>query len=143
MKFKFRYDSVIAVKEILIDEKDKELRKLNQKIEDKKRLIKKIRDEAVHLLEKNTSKKIRSSDLQSLKNYHNFLMRKEKREKEKLQTYLNRRDKLISKIVELNKEKRIIEKLKEKYLENYLTEENRKDQKAMNDFAVQSFVRRK
>jgi flagellar FliJ protein len=143
VKFKFRYDSVLAVKEILIDEKDKELRKLNQKIEDKKRLIKNIRDEAVHLLEKNASRKIRSSDLQSLKNYQNFLMRKEKREKEKLQKYLNRREELITKIVELNKEKRIIEKLKAKYFENYLTEENRKEQKAMNDFAVQSFVRRK
>ncbi len=143
MKFKFRYDSVIAVKEILIREKERDLRQLNAKIETQKKFIARLRDEALNILQRNGKRNIRSSDLQNLKNYQNYLIEKEKRETEKLKTLIRRREQLVNVIVELNKEKKIIEKLKEKYFENFIKEENKRDEKAMNDFAIQSFSRRK
>ena len=143
MKFKFRYDSVLAVKELLISEKEKELRHLNVKIEKKKMLIQKLEDENLHLFERNAQRNMRSSELRSLKNYQNYLIEKEKRERELLKTLMYQREKLIAKISEMSKEKKIIEKLKEKYFQNYLAEENKKDEKAMNEFAVQSFIRRR
>ncbi len=143
MKFKFKYDSLLSIKELLIEEKDKELRKLNLKIEEKKQLINSLREEALNILERNASKNMRSVNLQNLKSYQSYLIEKEKREREELKTLMEQKDRLVAKIVELNKEKKIIEKLKEKYFQNFLEEENRRDQKAMNDFAVQSFVRRR
>ena len=143
MKFKFKYDSVLTVKNLLIAEKERELREINIEIENQKELIKELENEVLSINEKNFKKNMKTDELTKFKNYQNYLMEKIKRSNGMLKLKEERRERLLSNLIQLNKEKKIIEMLKEKYFQDYLREEKKIEEKQMSEFAIQKFLRKK
>lgn len=143
MKFKFRYESVLAVKELLMSEKQKELREINLKIEENKKTLSEMKKEILSVAYSMESKKVKNDKLIQLKSYQNFLIEKVKRQRELIKKNEKKREEVLKRIVSLNREQKIIEKLKEKHFEIFKENERKAEEKEMNEFAVQKFVRGK
>ncbi len=143
MKFKFKYDSVLTVKNLLISEKERELRRISMEIENQKEMIKELENEFISINRENFKRNMKNDDLTKLKNYQNYLMVKIQRSNGILKLKEEEREKLLNNLIQLNKEKKVIEMLKERYFQDYLKEERRAEEKQMSEFAVQKFVRKK
>ena len=141
MKFKFRYDSVLAVKELLVSEKQKELLEQNIKIEKSHKMLSELKREILSVSYCLEDKKIRNDKIIQLKSYQNFLLDKVKRQRGIIKQLENERDGILKELISLNKEQKIIEKLKEKHLELFNQRRRKIEDKLMNEFAVQKFVR--
>lgn len=141
MKFKFRYDSVLAVKELLVSEKQKELREINIKIEKSYQGLSELKKEILTVSYNMEEKKVKNEKLVQFKSYQNFLIEKIKRQRDIIKQYEAEREGVLKKLVGLNREQKIIEKLKEKHLQLYKEDERKMEEKEMNEFAVQKFVR--
>jgi len=143
MKFKFKYDSVLTIKGLLISEKERELREVNLEIENHKEMIKHLEDEIITINEKNFKRNMKNNELTKLKNYQNYLMEKVKHFNGLVKLKEKKREEILTNLIQLNKEKKIIEMLKERYFREFLREERKSEEKQMNEFAVQKFVRNK
>ncbi len=141
MKFKFRYDSVLAVKELLVNEKQRELQEENLKIQHAHERLSELKKEILSVSYSLEDKKVRNDKLIQLKSYQNFLLDKVKNQRGIIKQLEFSRDKILHELISLTKEKKVIEKLKEKHLELFNERRRKIEEKMMNEFAVQKFVR--
>ncbi len=141
MEFKFRYDSVLAVKELLVNEKQKELQEQNIKIEKSHQYLSELKREILSVSYSLEDKKIRNDRIIQLKSYQNFLLDKVKKQRAIIKQLEDEREIILKDLIALNKEQKVIEKLKESHMELFNKRRRKLEEKMMNEFAVQKFVR--
>jgi flagellar export protein FliJ len=141
MKFKFRYDSVLAVKELLVSEKQKELSEINIRIENAKQLLSDLKQEILSVSYSMENNKIKSEELVQYKSYQNFLLEKIKNQRGIIKSVESEREIKLKELISLNKEHKIIESLKKKHFDSFNERRRKLEEKLMNEFAVQKFVR--
>ncbi len=141
-EFKYKFESILRIKNILEKKVLKEIASIEleiSKAEDyKKKLIQKLKN----LNDSTLKGKIKALEYQSLK-AHCKLIEKEIESAERRILDLNNKKKLkYEELKERTKERRIIEKLKEKKYEEFMMESNRKELKYLDEIAINNFNRK-
>ncbi|MGK9477053.1 flagellar export protein FliJ [Melioribacter sp. OK-6-Me] len=140
--FKYKFEAILRIKNILEKKVLKEIASIELEInraEDyKKNLIQKLKN----LNESILKGKIKALEYQSLK-AHCKQIEKDIENTERSIFDLNNKKKLkYEELKERTKERRIIEKLKEKKFEEFMMETNRKELKYLDEIAIYNFNRK-
>jgi flagellar FliJ protein len=135
-KFKFRLDRVASTKDKQVKQKTNELANLIKKLELAKSELVDFKDDL-----ESTQKEIfiRSSqgcpvrevlDYQRFMDKLNLRIQKKKKEIESIEEHIEKMQVLL---LEMNKEKKVLEKLKERRHVQYIVEQNREEQKQLDE----------
>lgn len=141
-KFKYKYDTIKRVKKIFEKKTQKELLEIiveiNKKMVELKELDN-IRQEAkVELSKKNITKVI---ELKFNEDYDNFMIEKIELVKKEIKDLEQKKIKKMRELAEKSKEHKIFETLKEKHYEEFLLDENKKEQKESDENATINYLR--
>ncbi len=145
IKFKFKLETVLNVRTRVEDLRKKELQVAEVKKEQAKKVL--IRrqtevSETIEVYRKNCQQKM---DLYLATNYHKFLLYQNK-QVDLATNHLMECDNVVAhkreELVEASKEKKIVEKLKEKAFEVYKAEEMNEEVKFLDELGTGQFVRR-
>jgi flagellar export protein FliJ len=141
-KFTYRFEQVKKVKEIFEKEAQREVAAVNLKIENKKLEIESVKKQryAIKLdLQLNTKKKAQELRMKNfLENYYDEKLEILKKELVELE---HEKSELIEVLVEKSKERKIFETLKERHKEQFLEEEKKREQLALDEIATMKNVR--
>ena len=140
-KFKFKYDSIKKVKELLEKKVQKEIALIDLEIE--RNILEK---EKLNIEIKNNFKNRKNnkdSELKAVENYKTALEKKvEMIQKRIVLLNKNKADK-VTELIEKSKENKIFQTLEENHFENFKYEENLKDESKINEIATQKYIRDK
>ncbi len=143
-KFKFRYETLKSVREAMEKKAQKELAEIDLKIKKKYDEIKSL--EIKKITERRKFDALRKATISQIQVFEKYIESLEA-EKQRIQIEINKLDDLrYEKQKELMKkaqEVKIMEKLKEKHLEDFIREENKTEQKQIDETATGLFVRNK
>lgn len=140
--FKFKLDKVLDIKIQQEDNLKNSLAILLKKINDENKII----DDLTHKLNYQKQNKTNLSNALEYKNfvqYINFIEEKIKFHTQLLNNLTNEYKKEQLKLIEATKERKSIEKLKEKSYNEYLSNLNKIEQKTNDEFALYNFLRAK
>ena len=140
-KFKFKYDSIKKVKDLLEKKVQREIALIDLEIERNIVEREKIILEIENNLKNRKSNKI--SELKAVENYKASLEKKvENIQKQIVRLNKHKEDKMCE-LIEKSKENKIFQTLEENHFENFKYEENLKDESRINEIATQKYIRDK
>lgn len=138
-KYKFKFESIMKVKEMLEKKIQEEISRINKEIDD-------LRFDMKHLINENkrvslqmTEKSIKVADFQSVKMYSAHLLQQIEILERKIETCLKRREEKQKELIERKKEIKAFEIIKESDYQNFLVEERKTELKALNEVALRNF----
>lgn len=138
-KYKFKFQSIMNVKEMLEKKIQEEISRINKEIDDLSFELKHLTNEkkrvAIQMLEKSTI----VSDFQSMKMYSSHLQQQMEAVERKIEVCSKKRDEKQKELVERKKEIKSLEIIKENDYLNYLSEERKNELKALNEVALRNF----
>ncbi|AFN75363.1 flagellar export protein FliJ [Melioribacter roseus P3M-2] len=141
-EFKYKFESILRIKNILEKKVLKEIAEINFEInkaeELKKNLIKKLKD----LNETASKGKIKALEYKSVKAHCNLIEKEIEEAERKILDLMNKKKMKQEELKERTKERRILEKLKEKKYEEYIVESNRTELKQLDEIAINNFNRK-
>jgi flagellar FliJ protein len=134
--FKFRLETILNLKEQFEKNAKNELGIAIKKLEEEKLKLKKISDE-IEINMKDFKKActgiIQRETIKELKSFIVYLNSVKERQEENVKKEQENVDKVRDKLVEIMKERKVLEKLKEKEFHKYLKEEERKEQQRIDE----------
>jgi flagellar protein FliJ len=139
-KYTFRFQSILAVKEMLEKKIQEEISVINQEI---KRWNEQLQ---IIILEKNKIDKKMSegtakvSEYQSMKMYGSHLDQQIEQTKREIENCLKLRELKQKELVEKKKEIKAFETIKENDFQNYLIEERKSELKVLNEVALRNYT---
>jgi flagellar export protein FliJ len=140
-KFKFKYDSVKKVKNLLEKKVQKEIAFIDLEIErnilEREKLILEIQNN----LKNRINNKI--SELKAVENYNISLEKRIENIQKQTVILKKRKDEKMKELIEKSKENKIFQTLEDNHLEIFKYEENLKDESKINEIATQKFIRDK
>ncbi len=138
-RFKFRLDILLRLAQNKEEEAKKELASWQKQLLEAQEKLKKILMEITSSLnEKSVKKNINEILLYEV--YLESLRSQQKKTENEIEYFSIERDKAILKLQETIKERKILEKLKEKKLEQYVFDENQKEQKEADEIGSKIFI---
>ncbi len=137
--YKFKYDSVLRIKEVLEKKTKEEISRINLEIENLKKQKELIINERNKVLSKMTEQMLKVSDYQSIKMYDNHLEQELIHIESKIVDAYKTLEKKQKELVERKKEVKSFEILKENDKENFSIEERRNELKTLNEIAIRNF----
>lgn len=138
-KFKFRFESVLNVKDILEKKIQEEIYLIEKEIQEYKDKRQIIMDEREKTRKDMTSAALKASSYQSSKIYDANLEKViQSLERKIVQLYEKKKEKM-NELVERKKEHKIFELLKENDNQNFIIEENRSELKELNEIAIRNY----
>ena len=140
-KFKFKYDSVKKVKDLLEKKVQKEIAIIDLEIEKNIAEREKLVLEAAENIKNRKNNKI--SELKAVENYKKFLEKKIEQIQKQITTLEKQKEEKMNELIEKTKENKIFKTLEEAHLEDFKHEENLKDESKLNEIATQKFIRDK
>lgn len=138
-KYKFKFDSILRIKEILEKKTKEEISIINLEIENLKKQKELIINERNKVLAKMTEQMLKVSDYQSMKMYDNHLEQELIHIENKIINAYKELEKKQKELVERKKEVKSFEILKENDKENFMIEERRSELKTLNEIAIRNF----
>ncbi len=142
-KFIYKYESVKKVKENLEKKAQKEVASIDLKIEKVKNEILEVDEKRKQINISGTDNDIvKASELHSKIYYDKYLEEHLKSLLEKREKLEHEKESLLEELVKKSKEHKIFKTLEEKYLQDFINEENKNDQILMDDISVQKFARK-
>ncbi len=140
-KFKFKYDSIKKVKDLLEKKVQKEIALIDLEIErniiEKEKLIREIENN----FKNRHSNKV--SELKAVENYKTALEKRVEIIQKQIASLNKRKADKVNELVERSKENKIFQTLEENHFENFKYEENLKDESKINEIATQKYIRNK
>lgn len=141
-KFKYKFDSIKNIKERLEKKSKKELAIIDLEI---KRKLNEIRD-INELLKKSklakTKKKTKSSEeIHFLEKYENYLSEQISLIEKYVNEKRSEREEKVKELMQRSKETKTFVKLEEKHFEEFSKQQNKIDQKEMDEIAIQEFIK--
>ena len=135
--FRFRLEKILQLKSRLRDAKKAELGYVNHRISQLKEELYRIEDEMVSI---SFPEGVVSFDqLQEGYRTLEFLRERGRQIKSELEQLYQEREKLLNELVQMQKEVRVLEKLKERKSEEFRREMLRREVKRLDDFASRRF----
>ncbi len=134
--FKFRLETILKLKEQFEKNAKNELGIAIMKLEEEKLKLKNICDEIkINMIEfKNACTGIiQREKIKELKSFLDFLDGAKERQEENVKKEEENVDKIRDKLVEIMKERKVLENLREKEFHKYLKEEERKEQQRVDE----------
>lgn len=131
-KFKFNLQTVLKLKEQLEQNAKNNLGKATKVLEQEEKALEELFVYKEELIKSFKEKSKQGTNVQELINHNNYLLKLNKRIKNQNQNVdIARRnvDKQRQVLVEASREKKVLEKLREKKFEEYMKEEYKKEQK--------------
>ncbi|MGI6083819.1 MAG: flagellar export protein FliJ [Acetivibrionales bacterium] len=129
--FKFRLQTILRLKEQLEKNAKNELGAAIRKMEEEKSRLKVIEDNidiTTNDFRTACSGIIRPEKIKELKTYLEHLQYEREKQKENVKRQQKNVDKIRERLVEIMKERKVLENLKEKEFQEYLKEEGKKEQ---------------
>ena len=140
-KFKFKYDSIKKVKDLLEKKVQKEIAQIELEIErniaEKEKLVVEIENN--HKNRKNN----KVSELKAVENYKIMLEKKVEDIQKQIKVLNKLKEEKVNELIEKSKENKIFQTLEENHFENFKYEENLKDEGKINEIATQKYIRDK
>lgn len=135
-RFQFRLESVLNIREKFEDKKKQEysdaLNKLQREVELKEKLV----NESISLFSLLRTKMLDSISPREIifyNNYANYLKVRIAEQEDNIMLAKKRAEEKRQELIEASKQKKMLEKLKEKEWINFLDEENKKEQKIIDE----------
>ncbi|AIY85976.1 MULTISPECIES: flagellar export protein FliJ [unclassified Thermotoga] len=140
MPFRFRLQRIYDVRRKEEETLKNDLSKINEKVENIKRIIQQLSTEKKQI-ESNFLHKgvLRKEDLLNMEMQMVFYEEEIKKRQSELYELLKEQEETRRKLFEKMKERKILEKLKERKMREYLYEENLKERKTMDEIAERKF----
>jgi len=141
-KFVYRFDSIKKAKEMLEKKAQKELAVIDREIE-------KCEEEFDRLTldEKNSSKNLSLSkkiaELKKIEDYRNSIKKKIEWTRNRIKLLEMQKENKLNELIAKSKENKIFETLEEIHLDEFINQENHKEEKIINEIAVQKFIKGK
>jgi len=135
-KFKFRLQPLLNIKMQLEDSAKNELGKAVQKLEEEKekeRQLLRHREKYINGLKEKTSSFARIEELRGYNMYISSLAKKIEEQNKNIKVASDVVDKYREELIKIVKERKILEKLREKKLNEYLIEMSKDEQKRMDE----------
>lgn len=138
-KYKFKFQSIKNVKEMLEKKIQEEISRINKQIEDLRFELKHLTNERKRVSIQMTEKSTIVSDYQSMKMYGSHLQQQMEAIERKIELSLTKREEKQKELVERKKEIKSLEIIKENDYLNFLSEERKNELKALNEVALRNF----
>lgn len=138
-KFTFRFEKILQMRMDQENAVKNKLAKINQKIYDKERdLEKSLKDNEEFLNDLNESMKngLMASQLQNMAHNKDYLNRLIEKLKHELMVFYDERKRVQTELIEANKQRKVMEKLKEKELQNYKELEAQEEAKVVDQIVT-------
>lgn len=135
-KFKYKFESIKRIKKIIEKKVQKELLEIIVAIRQKEEEIQELDNIKQNAKNELSSKQILTvQELRFQNNYDKFIEEKKDKIKKEIAALEKSRILKMKELTEKSKEHKIFELLKEKHLEDFIIEESRKEQKAIDEVA--------
>jgi len=138
-KYKFKFESVMKVKEMLEKKIQEEISRINKEIDDSRFEMKHLLNENKRVSLQMTGKLVKIADFQSMKMYSTHLLQQIELIERKIENCLKKREVKQKELVERKKEIKSLEIIKESDYQNYLVEERKIELKALNEVALRNY----
>ncbi|MCX7875651.1 MAG: flagellar export protein FliJ [Melioribacteraceae bacterium] len=138
-KYKFKFEPILRVKEILEKKTKEEISKINLEIEELKKQKEYLIQERKKLQNKMTEQMLKVSDYQSIKMYDSHLEEELIFIENNIVDAFKRLDKKQKELIERKKEVKSFEILKENDKENFMIEDRRNELKNLNEIALRNY----
>lgn len=138
-KYKFKFEPILKVKEILEKRTKEEISRIHLEIDELKKQKELLINEREKILKKMTEQTLKVSDYQSMKMYDSHLEEELIFTESKINDCYKRLEKKQNELIERKKEVKAFEILKENDQENFLIEERRTELKTLNEIALRNF----
>lgn len=140
--FKFKFESIYAIKERLEKKVQKELAVIDLDLSNKKKEIIKL----MEILKEQKQNKINQkskkvSEYHFDEKYESYLIEQINLMQKYMAQKKIERNKKLKELVQKSKETKTFEKLREKHLENFIKDQDKKEQKVMDEVAVNGFLK--
>jgi len=143
-KFNYKYESIKNVKKNLEKKSQKELAAIDVKIEKvKKDILELERKKNQIIINEESNKTIKISEIHSKINYENYLNEMINMHQKMLHIYKDERNEKLEELVVKSKEHKIFKTLEEKTQQEFLFADNKLEQNQLDDISVQKFARAK
>ena len=139
-KFLYKFDTIKKSKDLLEKKVQKELAEIDLEIErcsEEFTKIEKKKEQSSRSIQ--TCKKI--SELKQLDNYRNELLKQLDIIHSKINLLTLQRENKLSELVQKSQESKMFRRLEEVHLEEFMQEENHKEESLINEVATQKFIR--
>lgn len=134
--FNFKLEPILSLKRQLEDSKKNELGKAIQILETEKKVLKKLKEEKKRCMSEVTGKVSEGVTIDKLRSYNayiSFIEEKINKQSEIVKHAQENADKYREELVQIIKERKMLETLKEKQHAQYLKEQEKKYQKAIDE----------
>ncbi len=138
-KYKFRFQSILSVKEIMEKKIQEEISVINMEIENWKKKLLVLSEEKAKVINKISEGSAKVSEYQSMKMYVSHIENKIDQANKEIANCIKRRELKQKELIEKKKEIKSFETLKENDYQNYLTEERKNELKMLNEVALRNF----
>ncbi|MDD4343558.1 MAG: flagellar export protein FliJ [Eubacteriales bacterium] len=138
-RFKFRLDILLRLAQNKEEEAKKELASWQKQLLEAQEKLQKILIEITSSLNEKSAKR-NINEILLYEAYLESLRNQQKKTENEIEYFTVERNKAILKLQETIKERKILEKLKEKKLEQYIFDENQKEQKEADEVGSKIFI---
>lgn len=138
-RFKFRLDILLRLAQNKEEEAKKELASWQKQLLEAQEKLQKILIEIISSLNEKSAKR-NINEILLYEAYLESLRNQQKKTENEIEYFTVERNKAILKLQETIKERKILEKLKEKKLEQYIFDENQKEQKEADEVGSKIFI---
>lgn len=138
-RFKFRLDILLRLAQNKEEEAKKELASWQKQLLEAQEKLQKILMEITSSLNEKSAKR-NINEILLYEAYLESLRNQQKKTENEIEYFTVERNKAIIKLQETIKERKILEKLKEKKLEQYIFDENQKEQKEADEIGSKIFI---
>lgn len=138
-RFKFRLDILLRLAQNKEEEAKKELASWQKQLLEAQEKLQKILMEITSSLNEKSAKR-NINEILLYEAYLESLRNQQKKTENEIEYFTVERNKAILKLQETIKERKILEKLKEKKLEQYIFDENQKEQKEADEVGSKIFI---
>jgi len=140
-KFNFRYSSIKKIKENFEKKSQKELAQIDLFIRQQKELRTNLIAEINSLRNENMRKRVCASELIFKSGYKNSMQKKIESVDSEIENLNKQRTEKLVEVLQKSKEKKILSNLESIHLENFQLESTQAETKALDEIAVQKFLR--
>lgn len=144
-KFIFRLQSLLNIKSQTEESIKNELGKALKKIEEERHVLVKLENESedcIYDLNKGTFEGIKVDKILKLKTYLQYLNEKIVGQKEYINDLQDNADRIRERLLKIMQERKMLDKLKEHKFQDYLYENERSEQKILDEIAGNKFARK-
>jgi len=145
-RFIFKLQRLLDIKEMKEQQLKGELAEIKREYEEEKGILHSLEDEHNLYLDRLREYQLKAISIQEVRWYYVYLSKLVNdisAKSQRLEDLLNRIDELTKRLIEVSKERRVLEKLKERRWEEFKKEVDHIEQEALDEIGTSQYIRRR